>query len=202
MSINIAPLVIPPTFRWAGNDGNWSTFQVNIGTPPQSFDVLPSTCNGETWVPLPHSCPSAFTDCAASRGVRSTTYPMNQGFQSDQSDTWSQTGIYGLVLEEALFGPKDTGLYGLDGLSVGDDDGWDLNDQTVAGIATPNFWLGSLGLSVQPSGFSVQDEPAEPMLSSLKTMNMTPSASYGLSVGASYRESFPKICALFRNDKR
>lgn len=188
MTAHISPLVLQPSFRWAGNDGNWSTFQVNVGTPPQSFDVLPSTCNGEIWVPLPDSCPSTYSDCASSRGVLSDSSPTSQGFQADQSTTWAQTGIYGLLLEERLFHSDDSGLYGLDSASVGSENDWFLREQTVAGIATPNFWLGSLGLSVQPSGFSVQNEPHLPMLSALKVKNMTASESYGLSVGAAYRE--------------
>lgn len=192
----VAPLVVQPSFRWAGNDGNWSTFQIGIGTPPQIFDVLPSTCNGEIWIPQPGACPSTYPDCARSRGVLSTTDPTDQGFQAESSKTWSQTGIYGLALEEELFHSNDTGLYGLDSLSLDNVGGIILEEQTIAVIATPNFWLGSLGLSVQPSGFSVQDESHAPLLMSLRAQNLTSSASYGLSVGASYRmsSSIPLTC--------
>jgi len=189
MATEPAPFIFQPAFRWSGNDGNWSTFQVNIGTPEQSFDVLPSTCNGEIWVPLPDACPSSFPACAAARGVLSSSGSTSQGFQVDESDTWSQTGIYDLLLEEALFESNDTGLYGADTVSMGDGAKSTLENQTIAGVATPNFWLGSLGLSIQPSGFSVQSEHDLPLLSAMREMNLTPSASYGFHAGASYSKS-------------
>ena len=46
------------------------------------------------------------------------------GYQVNESTRWQQTGIYGLALEQSLFGPNDTGLYGIDTVSFGGDAAW------------------------------------------------------------------------------
>lgn len=45
-----------PDQNWDGNDGSWSTFIIQVGTPPQYFRVLPSINGRETWVPAPIDC--------------------------------------------------------------------------------------------------------------------------------------------------
>lgn len=184
-----APLVLEPSSIWAGNDGNWSTWEVQVGTPPQIFNVLPSTSHGEVWVPVTEGCswlPSTI-DCGKSRGIGRFQGAQSLGFQNNASTTWDQIGIYELSVGGDLFNTSESGLYGFDNISVGGVDS--LPGQVVAGIATQDFWLGSLGLNQQSSDFPVLNESVPSFLDALEARNRTPSVSYGLAVGASYGES-------------
>lgn len=185
-----SPLILQPSFDWLGNDGNWSTFRITVGSPPQSFQILPSTVASEFWVPIPVGCSSdPSTGCAASRGVEPSGGVQYQGFQANSSTTWNQQGVFSLGIESALYGPDVTGQYGLDTVSFGSASGSaNLTDQTVGGIASGDFWLGIIGLATDESDFGSQR--ASSPLSSMKAQNLTPSASYGLSVGAAHRVSY------------
>lgn len=61
--------VFVPDQNWDGNDGSWSTFIVQVGTPPQYFRVLPSINGRETWVPMPSDCQQGKSWCGNARGV-------------------------------------------------------------------------------------------------------------------------------------
>jgi hypothetical protein len=48
-----APLSIPASLFWDGDDGWWSTFHVQVGTPGQTVRLLPGTsasAGTTTWV--------------------------------------------------------------------------------------------------------------------------------------------------------
>ena len=181
------PVVLEPNGYWAGIDGNWSTWSVWAGTPPQQFQVWPSTSSGEVWLPLPDGCPPtefwSTVECAASRGVGSSEDSGSAGFQKNVSGTWEEIGIYELLTGNDLFQGNQTALYGLDEVSLGKEETY-LSDQLVAGIATPEFWLGSLGLTQSSSAFDVRSEGVPSLLETMKAQNLTPSASFGLAVGA------------------
>src|SRR5271170_6168431 len=52
-----------------GDDGSWSTFNLQIGTPPQNVRVLPSITDGSIWAVLPQGCGSSDpSDCPNMRG--------------------------------------------------------------------------------------------------------------------------------------
>ena len=55
--------------NWDGNDGSWSTFIIQVGTPPQYFRVLPSINGRETWIPVPVNCQQGKSWCGNARGV-------------------------------------------------------------------------------------------------------------------------------------
>ena len=38
-----SPINVPPSLFWDGNDGSWSTFHVQVGTPGQAVRLLPGT---------------------------------------------------------------------------------------------------------------------------------------------------------------
>ena len=179
------PLIVPASSDWSGNDGNWSTFDLAVGSPAQSFKVLPSTLTSETWVPVSEGCSTA-SDLLACAGSRGVGYP-NLGFQTNASTTWSQIGIYELTTEQKLYGDAETGLYGLDTVSLnGTGSPHKLENQTVAGIATADFWLGSFGLGIQASEFSVLPSGVPSLLSSIRQQKLIPSLSFGYTAGASY----------------
>lgn len=185
--------------QWTGNDGNWSTFLLGVGTPLQRFQVLPSTLSSEIWLPIPEGCtwiPSnVLPDCGASRGVEAKDGPERLGFLSNMSTTWSQIGLEYLGSEQNLYGSSgQAGLYGLDTVSFGaNQSGYNLPEQVIAGIATQDFWLGSFGLGANPSQFGTVGQNVSSLLLSMKSANYTPSISFGYTAGASYREQLISV---------
>src|SRR2546423_2774798 len=159
-----APYVVAPTWQWDGDDGSWSTFATGVGTPPQSFRILSSTSTSETWLPTPQGCDgilSGIADCGSLRGVNSFNNVSSRGFQSNSSSTWSTFGIHHLTVEHSLFGIDDNGLYGLDTIAVSsavDGNSSSCASQTIAGITTTDYLLGSLGLGISSANFSTQSE--------------------------------------------
>ena len=208
----IEPVVVRNSGRWLGNDGSWSTdsptpttfttytasadriarFYVNVGTPPQYFHVLPSF-NGQTlYVPIEDDCGRLnFTDCGASRGVEIFNSKPSLGFQRNASSTWNELGIYALE-NGRNFGLDGNALYGFDTagvfLSNGAAENITLNNQTISAFATPDTWLGQLGLS--PFAITVNEtEKPRSLLSVMKDDNLIPSLSFGYQAGAAHRKS-------------
>jgi hypothetical protein len=80
--------------------------------------------------------PNAPSDCAVSRGAL---------FNANQSSSWQELGVFGInsngVGLEANLGYYQRAEFALDTLSIGLT-GPTLNNQTIAGIATPEpFYL-------------------------------------------------------------
>ena len=188
------PLILDAQ-SWAGNDGNWSTWPISIGSPSQQFNVLPATSHGEIWVPLPEGCQLSSSttfantsDCGASRGAGEFQNVQSSGFQKNASTSWSETGIYALPVQDGLFEDDQNGLYGTDTVGVRNgSDSVEVADQSVVGLATKDFWLGSLGIAQRASNFTVEKTIVASLVDTLKRENIIPSASFGLDVGASYR---------------
>jgi hypothetical protein len=191
------PLILDAT-SWAGNDGNWSTWPIKVGTPPQQFNILPATSHGEIWVPLPEACQSYSTvvfsnasSCGASRGAGQYGDSQSSGFQKNASTTWSETGIYALPVQDGLFVDDQNGLYGTDVVGLRNETGSvEVAEQSVVGLATKDFWLGSLGVAQRAANFTVERTIVTSLVDGLKGQNVTPSAAFGLDVGASYRRWF------------
>ena len=156
----IYPLVLEAN-SWAGNDGNWSTWPIQVGEPPQHFNVLPATSNGETWIPLLEACSSspsvALSDpyfCGLSRGVGDFEGTQSFGYQHNASSSWENIGTYNLPVQAGLFDDDQAGLYGTDNVSLHNLTGnLKLPGQSVAGIVTKDFWLGSLGIAKRAANF-------------------------------------------------
>ena len=199
LSTSPAPFLVSPTWAFDGDDGLWSTFSISVGTPPQSFRVLPSTASSETWIPVPQACQGILTnvtDCNDFRGINDNNGIPSQGFQTNASTTWDTVGLYGLTSEVNLFGGSNVGLYGLDTVTLSSRTGasaQNVSGQVVAGISTADFWLGSVGLGTATGNFSVKDTNIPSLLDTMRTQNLIPSLSFGYSAGASYGEH---ICSL------
>jgi hypothetical protein len=182
-----APFVFQPSQVWDGDDGSWSTFIIRVGTPAQTFRVLPSTAGQETWIPVPEGCLASDPEnCGDRRGV----YPFQGkelGFQYNASSTWKNIGLYDLILETNL-NYTGNGLYGFDTVGTMVDGGLVLEQQIVAGIATKDFLLGVLGLGPKPSNFSNFEHPQPSFVQTLKDQNKIPSLSYAYTAGAPYRK--------------
>lgn len=110
-----APIVIPASQEFEGNDGPWSTFTVRLGTPEQVVNVMVSTASYQTWAVIPESCAhSESPNCASLRGGE---------FDYNQSTTWkpntiNPNGTFALGLETNL-GYHGRGLYGYDTIALG-----------------------------------------------------------------------------------
>lgn len=160
---------------------------VRVGTPQQWFSVLPSTTSQQTWVPLPEGCASSvvgnISDCGDSRGVWPFESEESNGFQTDKSSTWQAIGLYVLFIEEHL-GIDGNGLFGYDSVGLGES-GPVTEHQVVGGVATPNYWLGLLGLGANYTNFSEEERPSS-LLRTLKDEGNIPSLSYGYTAGAPY----------------
>ena len=137
---------------------------------------------------------SALLDCGSSRGVGAPSGAEKQAVLSNVSGTWDNIGMYQLGAEKNLY-PSDNGSYGLETVSIGSEGTERIPGQTVAGVATPAFWSGSLGLGHQRSQSSVLSDSTLSLLSTMKSMKLTPSLSFGYTAGASY--STRTACLLY-----
>lgn len=163
-----------------GNDGPWSTFGMQVGTPSQQFRVLPATGLDMAWVVHPDGC-GAFSDqvsCAQSRGGL---------FFSDRSTTWDEIGLYELsIYEEAMLGYSGNGSYGYETITLG----WPGNNlpsvekQVIAGITTMSFYLGALGLNPWSVNFTELDNSHPSLISTLKNQSKIPSLTWAYTAGA------------------
>ena len=182
-----APVVIPASQNFEGNDGPWSTFTLRIGTPAQDVSAMVSTTGYQTWAVVPQGCPSSEpADCAKLRVSL---------FNYNQSSTWVQNnvtsnGTFTLGLEENL-DYTGNGLYGYDTVALGwqGSNGPSLDQQIVAGIATPEFYYGIFGLDPRPTNLTNFNDPVPSYMSNLKNQNLIPSLSWGYTAGNQYREN-------------
>lgn len=84
------------TSRIRDNDGagQWSTFIVDVGTPPQTGRVIFSSAGDETWLVVGAGCPSTYpTGCPENRGGQ---------FSPANSTSWVNIDLSTLRLEENL----------------------------------------------------------------------------------------------------
>ena len=180
-----APIIVSPSQQFEGNDGPWSTFTIQIGTPAQDVSVMVSTAGYQTWAVVPQGCPSTEpANCAQLRG---------RLLNVSDSTTWvqnniSSNGTFALGLEENL-GYSANGLYGFDTVALG----WQgssppsLRGQIVAGIAAPEFYFGIFGLDPRPTNFSTFNHPVSSYMSNLKSQDLIPSVSWGYTAGNQYQ---------------
>ncbi|KAI4265003.1 MAG: hypothetical protein L6R38_009717 [Xanthoria sp. 2 TBL-2021] len=205
------PVVIPASQNFEGNDGSWSTFALQIGTPAQVVNVLISTAGYQTWAVAPQGCSSSDprkpADCEQLRGgmfnkTQSTTWAPNTLVLDGSSR--NATDGFTLGLENNL-GYSGEGQYGFDTVTLGwqGSGGPSLDDQIVASIGTNMFFLGIFGtccvklsnyssspkpgLNPRPSNFSTFTDPKPSYLSNLKKQNMIPSLSWAYTAGNQYR---------------
>ena len=180
-----APISVSPSQEFDGNDGPWSSFTIQIGTPPQVVKVLPSTAGSQTYTVLPQGCtPSDPANCTVSRGG---------AFQPNSSSTWRQNngtanGQFPLLLDANL-GYTGIGLYGYDTVALGGQGsgGPMLEQQAVAGITTKDFYLGTFGLSSQVSNPPHSDRSLPDYISQLNQSGLIPSATWSYTAGNQYR---------------
>lgn len=180
-----APIVVNPSGNFRGLDGNWSTFALGVGTPPQLLELLPSTKVPETWVVLTEGCTKDdLKNCSDTRGGL---------FNYAESSTWTLKHTYALVSEVNLgyTTNSDNGAYGWDNLTWKSSSDADVNAShiVIAGIATKDFYLGVLGLAGRPITFEDSSSSLPSLITSLKDQGQIQSQSYGYTAGAFYNNA-------------
>ncbi|KAH6612371.1 aspartic peptidase domain-containing protein [Boeremia exigua] len=184
-----SPLVVPNSGNWIGNDGSWSTFSLQVGTPPQPFQVLPSISGQTIYVPVDEDCAPErmnITDCGFKRGVGVVESRPSLGFQRNKSSTWEGVGAYEMDLGSNL-GLTGSAYYGYDNVIIGSSqDVLRVERPAVAAYATPDFWIGQLGLSNSPVFMNEANQPIS-FLSMLKEKGNIPSLSFGYQAGSPVR---------------
>lgn len=177
------PVVVAASQDWDGNDGPWSTFTLQVGTPAQDVKVLVSTSGYQIWTVAPQGCTSTDPpDCAKSRGFL---------FDSSKSTSWNNvsTNSTFAIGPENRLGYQGNGLYGYDSVALGwqGSGGPKLEQQVIAGIATKDFYLGVLGLDPRPTNFTDFEHPIPSFLTNLLNQSKIPSLAWGYTAGNQYR---------------
>ena len=164
-------------------------FFISAGTPPQNFTVLPATNSPYVYIPVADDCQRInHTDCGKSRGVSNFGNRASPGFQSNASSTWELIGLYEVDVDRDL-GYAGNGISGYETIGLGSNSTSDavfLGKQVVTAYASPDRWVGQLGLGTRELTFR-QNERPNSTLSSLKVDGIIPSLSFGYTAGASYR---------------
>ena len=168
-----------------GNDGSWSSFTVQLGSPPQAVRLLPSITGDTIWAVLPQACQdSSVKTCGSDRGGI---------FTAKRSSTWEELGSFQLPLNPEHYLPfTGAAEFGFDNVTLDWQGygGMSLGRQIVAGYITEDFYLGVLGLSPLSVNITSFNDQYPSFVGTLKAENHIPSNSYGYTAGASYR-SYP-----------
>ena len=110
-------------------------------------------------------------------------------FHVNESRTWQDQGLFQLPLRsERYLNYSGNADYGFDNITLGwpGSGGPALDHQVVTGLATKDFYIGSLGLSPYPVNFTNFSSPFPSMLTTLKNDNVIASLAYGYTAGAPY----------------
>ena len=167
-----------------GNDGLWSAVKIQVGSPQQTVQVLPSTELQSTWVVVAEGCiPTDPKNCSTARGGI---------YKTEKSSSYESVDTYQLGAEAnlGLTQNSDNGAFAYDILGVATTDGGNasVEHQVIAGIATKDFFVGNLGLSPLGINFTDRSDPKPSFLSSLRSKSLIPSLSYGFTAGAYYKD--------------
>ena len=176
-----ACLSILPDGRWDGIDGSWSSFKIEIGTPPQDVYTFVSWSVYQTWAVIDQGCTGAsnYSACAEIRGGI---------FNESASSTFDHEGTYDLWSGRSL-GLYGDAVYGLDTVSLQGPDGGGptLKDTLVGGFALEDFYMGIFGINPKPTNFSSFSDGTPSYMTLLKEQKYIPSVSFGYTAGAQYR---------------
>jgi hypothetical protein len=189
---------IDPSQYWDGNDGSWSTFNVNIGTQPQQMRVLPATSQSSTFVVLQQGCPtsSAPANCPSLRGnIFNPAQSKDISWEQQQAPGGDLYFYLPFDSENTLPNFTDSTIAGEVGFDVLNLD-WSGNhspkssdtikNQTIAAYASSIPWLGLLGISGRPSHIFNQSSSESSPLQALQNNGDVPSLHWGYTAGKSY----------------
>ncbi|KAF7195187.1 hypothetical protein HII31_03393 [Pseudocercospora fuligena] len=193
---SLDPISVPASGSWQGDDGQWSTFHVQVGTPGQLLHLLPGSsvqAGNAIWAIAQESCTEEnpdLWDCEEQRG---------DVFSANESSTWSTSQVsngsyYNLnPVIESMLGLNANASYGLDTVTLGTANGVlpALPNQLVARIASNDFWVGVIGLSplrLNTTGF---DDPVRTLMGTLSDPDdrKIPSTTWAYTAGAFYKDA-------------
>ncbi|KAF7510996.1 hypothetical protein GJ744_005542 [Endocarpon pusillum] len=178
-----AQINLAPSQNWDGNDGPWSTFEVQIGTPPQVARVLMSNLDSSLWVPVPEGCnKNDPPDCPEQRGGL---------YSYNDSSTWKESGLYALPLQARSFlGYSGNSKIGVDNIMLGGigSGAPSIGTSVVTGIVEKDFFLGHLGLNHRALNISNLTDQHRSPLTSLFEDKKIPSLTWSYTAGAYYRD--------------
>ncbi|KAK1997260.1 eukaryotic aspartyl protease [Colletotrichum falcatum] len=180
-------VALTPSDGWYGIDGNWSTIQLQVGTPGQTVNVLASTSLSEFWVIGAGGCSANDPPCSSARG---------DVFKFADSKSWNPLGAWQLGLD--YLNNDGDGDYGLETLSttlLEGDGGLSMDHIITASINTTSYYLGFLGLGVTKGSFGNQVAES-PLSQAVKKYGRIPSYSYGYTAGAYYMGVSGTPCSL------
>ena len=178
-----------------GNDGNWVTYSIQIGNPPKSFNVLPSTVLSDTWTINSDVCSSLtgnpLTNCQANRGFL---------FNPSMSSTWeylfdNSSLAFSLGIEAGYgWSTRDGGSFGHDTLILTSEKGTVPVSGSVIGSMNTNATnTGLLGLASKQvtltDQYTNETSVTNSLLQILRDAGTIPSMSYSYSAGAFYSKS-------------
>jgi hypothetical protein len=189
------PKVVAPSGTFDGDDGKWSTFNINIGDSDdsghgQNFKILVSTSSPLTMVPAQSEwCNS---DCAKDRGIQIFNGEQSLGFDMQSSSTYKDAGIYTVPKPDWWDRNELNGSLGLDNVGLGESskDSLILAENLVMTYTFKDYFLGSFGLAAGSVAAGNSDR-APFLFNFARSANEIPSVSYGHTAGASYREYPP-----------
>ncbi|KAI9664901.1 MAG: hypothetical protein M1821_006349 [Bathelium mastoideum] len=177
-----APIVAGASQFWDGNDGPWSSFELQVGNHPQQVRAFPATSLPFINVIPTYGCVTGGpSDCADFRGGL---------FSSNQSLTWVPDSIYNIGIDDNL-GLDTTAHYGFDTVTIGweGSGGPTTTHSIISEGAAYNFMFGLLGINPQPTNFTDFSDPQPSFIEQLKSDNLIPVLGYGYTAGAQYRNN-------------
>ncbi|KAJ4352236.1 uncharacterized protein N0V89_007583 [Didymosphaeria variabile] len=197
VNITAEPRIVGVSGNWKGNDGDWSTFYINVGDKDnngggQNFEILPSTQLGVTV--LPYTTEWCDTDCAASRGVGIVNGNQETGVViSPDSTTWKGAGTFDVAVPALYNVTDDGGIYGLDylGIGKGSKDSYVAPEVLIAASKSEDFYLGQLGLSAGATNAGGGKGNIASFINKFNdsSVPVIPSMSYGYAAGAKYKRN-------------
>jgi len=181
-----APIVVKPSETFDGIDGLFSSFNISVGTPPQTLKVFIGTSVYRTLVVWEKACRGEPENCSDLRGGV---------FSNKSSSTWQQnialpsSNNYFMQIDQQL-GYNNRAAFGFDNVGLGGPGGISLKNQTVGVFVTDiDAYLGLFGLDPRPSNFSGDPTHIPSYMQSLRNQSLIPSLSWGYSAGNQYRSS-------------
>ncbi|KAF2488269.1 acid protease [Lophium mytilinum] len=183
-----APISVTPDQNWDGIDGQWSSFALQVGTPPQTVRTFISTASQQTWVVLQEAC--------MNNGKQNDTCWQDRGWTYNYTDSssWHKQGYY-ILWAEGNLGYSGYGLFGYDTVALGGagEVSATLDNTTVGGYITEEYYIGLFGINPKSTNFTSFDDPSESYMAKLWHQKLLPSVSFGYTAGAQYR--FTKVLA-------
>lgn len=138
------------------------SFTVYVSTPPQNFSVLPATNASNILVPIADDCLALnISNCRDLHGVLPYDNAASPGFQSNLPTIWELLGLYQLGQNRNL-GFSGNGLSAHDTVGfIGDNvtANIGIKHKPVTAFASPNIWLGELGLLKKGMNFRQDERP-------------------------------------------